>query len=189
MRNEVKRDLEDSAYDFQRLVWPVIRPFIGFGELKTVESTVNESIHDLLAGIDAWQVFNHSGVIRGIASRVQWMDELPSVKRTFTIRLARANQRATEYEKRCHAINHMDKGYLFPHLSIQGYATLPRGQGRLLAAAATTTVDLYRYAQKYPQRKPKVNPVDGVLFTAWRWKELELAGKEVMVVDAEEMAA
>jgi hypothetical protein len=188
LRSDVARDLSDGAHDFLRVVWPAIRPKVQGGELKPVEAVAPGELEadlDQLAGIDAWHLRHDRGVMRGIASRIQWLAPDEKVWRSFTIRMQRPNGARTEYEKRCEALDHANEGWLLPHLTVQAYAALPRRQGRLLAAAVVRTHELYGYARQRPERKWRRNPADGVLFTPWWWKELDAAGIQVGVVDAD----
>lgn len=189
MRDEVARDLSDSAYDFLRVVWPAIKPFMQHGELKPVEAIASEELKgdlDKLAGIDAWHIVYERRLMRGIASRVQWISLESEPWRSFTIRMERPNGVKTEFEKRCEAIDRMDEGWLFPHLTVQGYVAKPRRSGQLLAAAIVRTKDLYNYARKHPEREWRRNPEDGVWFTPWWWDELKRAGIQVRVIEPPE---
>jgi len=135
MRGDVSRDLSASAYDFLRVVWPKVEPMLAGGRLEPVESTTSrrriDRDIDILAGIDAWHMLDSQGVMRGIASRVQWG---PKNWRTFTIRKSRPTGATTELAKRLYALDHLDQGWLFPSLTIQAYVTEKR-EGRLLGAA------------------------------------------------------
>ena len=149
MRPEVAKDLSDSAHAFERVVWPVIRGWLGGGEVRAVESVTAESFQkelDTLAGIDAWHILRNQNAIRGIASRVQsdgnsW--------RTFTIRLSRHYGQSldTEYRKRLRALQNADRGFLLPHVTTQAYLTRPR-DGELLSVAMVLTTDLFRLAEQ-----------------------------------------
>ena len=91
-------DLNDSAFEFHRVVWPAIRDLCGGGELIPVESVTETGFArqlDVAAGIDAWQLHTSEG-LRGLASRVQWVSG--SAWNTFTIRRQRDSGTATEYD-------------------------------------------------------------------------------------------
>lgn len=176
MRDDVRRDLSDSAYDFLRVVWPEIEQLCAGGRLEPVESTTSRRRidHDLdvLAGIDAWHMLDSQGVMRGIASRVQWG---PKNWRTFTIRESRPNYRgANEFDKRLYALDHLDQGWLFPSLTIQAYVTAKRS-GQLLGAAIIHTSDLFIYARDH-KRKPRYASNGGEGFIHYDWGELRRAG-------------
>jgi len=144
MHRNVQHDLSDSAFEFQRLVWPAIQSFCGGGDIVPVEAIEAEGFAkqlDVMSGIDVWQIHRDRGM-RGIASRVQWDDGRPQFPyRTFTVRKRRFNGSDTEYAKRVRSLN-VRGGWLYPHLTCQAYIGLPRRSGALLAAAVVKTQDL-----------------------------------------------
>lgn len=181
MRAEVARDLSDSASDFANTVWPSIKHLFGHGRLLPVESAALEGLardFDVLAGIDAWHALDSKGVMRGIASRVQWGDNW----RTFTIRRERPNGANTELAKRLYAIDHPQHNWLVPALTVQAYLTYPKPGGRLIQAGVIRTRDLYEFARANPCTKPRRNPEDGVWFDWYPWGALKAAGYHVGTV-------
>ena len=143
MRSDVRRDLSWSAAAFLSLVWPVVSKGCGGGELVPVENATDDDMAaqlDMLAGIDAWQMHSEKG-LRGIASRVQEGKAWD----TFTIRYARANGQETEYAKRIRALDEVEQGWLYPHLTIQAYVNDEHSE--LLSCAVVRTCDLFRAAQ------------------------------------------
>lgn len=153
MRPDVERDLTDSAYDFARVVWPAIRPWLGGGEVTPVESVTSEGFQkdlDAMAGIDAWHIMRDQHAIRGIASRVQ---SDGNAWNTFTIRLSRNYGRSfdTEYRKRLHALQNAERGFLLPHVTAQAYLSAPR-TGQLMSVAMARTSDLFRLAEDIIER-------------------------------------
>ena len=151
MRGDVARDLSDSAFEFQRAVWPQIKKWMGGGELHPVEEVAHQGFNkqlDALAGIDAWHIKHNYG-IRGIASRVQWMDTTnPRHKRfdTFSIRTKRPSGAETEFAKRMRIISDPDGGFLLPEFTVQAYMSEPKRAGELLSVSAVRTRSLYLYA-------------------------------------------
>lgn len=181
MRDEVARDLSDSAADFMATVWPAIRHLLGGGRLVSNESAAMSGLmrdFDVLAGIDAWHAIDEQGVMRGIASRIQWGENW----RTFTIRRERPNGVNTELAKRLYAIDHPEHNWLVPAITVQAYLTKPKPGGRLLQAGIIRTRDLYQYARANPCRRPRRNPEDGVWFDWYSWADLSRAGYRVGVV-------
>jgi hypothetical protein len=177
LRDDWRRDLSDSAYDFLRVVWPEMEQFCAGGRLEPVESTTSRRRidHDLdiLAGIDAWHMLDSKGVMRGIASRVQWGSKN---WRTFTIRESRPKGTTTEFAKRLYALDHLDQGWLFPSLTIQAYVSKQR-TGRLLGAAIIHTSDLFKYAREHSaKRSPRYASNGGEGFKHYGWDELFKAG-------------
>ena len=145
IRASVARDLSDSAFDMQRLVWPAIASWCGAGEFYPVESKADVSLAqdlDILAGIDGFQKRYKQGVIRGIASRIQWGTKDWG---TFTIRLARKSGNDTEVKKRLFALAHRDEGYLYPAITVQAYIT-ERRVGSLVSVAVAHTKELIPWA-------------------------------------------
>lgn len=148
MRADVAKDLSDSAYDFQRVVWPVVQRWLGGGEVRAVEAVAHSGFDkelDMLSGIDAWHVLKQEHAIRGIASRVQPTDRPWD---TFTIRMSRPSGVDTEYQKRLHALNNADRGFLLPHITTQAYVSKPSRYGELLSVAMIRTVVLFREAER-----------------------------------------
>jgi len=185
MRDEVKRDLTASAAAFVDKVWPAIRYRLQAGRLVPVEAAAAEDLakdFDILAGIDAWQMVDEIGAMRGIASRVQWGENW----RTFTVRRERPRRTRTEFEKRCYALDHPGEGWLLPALTVHAYLTPPKPGGQLIEAAIVRTTDLYAYARAHPCTKPRRNPEDGVLFDWWRWSDLLAAGIQVGTIPGDQ---
>lgn len=146
MRLEVANDLSDSAFDFSRVVWPAISRVVDGGEIIPVEAVAHRGFDkelDTLSGIDAWQLMHHRHAIRGIASRVQW----GKCWQTFTIRMARPSGVDTEYQKRLQALDNLDRGFLLPHLTIQGYVEKPKRFGQFVGGAVIKTSDLFALAR------------------------------------------
>lgn len=185
MRGEVARDLSDSAYDFKRVVWPAIEGLMQYGRLEPVEAATARDMAqalDVLAGIDAWQMLDAKGVMRGIASRIQWG---PESWNTFTIRLDRNNGSKTEYAKRLTAWEEPDAGWLLPHITVQAYLTEPRRGGRLIRAGIVRTRDLLKFSVEHKCPQPRRNGEDGVLFNWYRWSAIRQAGYRVREVAGE----
>ena len=189
MKANRKRDLLDSAYDFQRLVWPVIVGVCGGGTFEAVEGHASERLQedlDVLAGIDGMQRLPAHLGLRGIASRIQWGDRDWG---TFTIRETRGSGAKTELEKRLYAIQHPEQGILYPHLTVQAYIT-KRRTGRLLSVAVAQTKELISYAHwTYAAKKRGVwrKPVqqdDGSVnwFLAVDWRQYEASGNFIEVI-------
>lgn len=151
MRPEVAQDLSDSAFDFERAVWPVVRKWLGGGELCPVETVVHSGFDkelDTLSGIDGWHILREQHAIRGIASRVQPIGDGDKRWDTFTIRVRRPSGVPTEYQKRLHALHNADRGFLLPHVTTQAYVAKPSREGALLSAAMVRTVTLFKEAER-----------------------------------------
>lgn len=152
----VKNDLSNSAHDFLRVAWPALKNELGGGQVVPVEAVTAEGFKqqlDTLAGIDAWQVIEKDSVIRGIASRVQWIDARQAPYNTFTIRYRRASKANTEFHKRLQAIE--SSCALYPHLTTQAYVANPVRKGHLLSVCVADTAGLYRLAKQCEQQHLK----------------------------------
>jgi len=185
MRPDVKKDLSDSAYDFKRLSWPIVRNWLGGGELISVETVTDSKFTyqlDILAGIDAWQILQKKG-IRGIASRVQWVTKNKWDKKpwkSFTQRASRTSGAKTELYKRLNAIK-TKEGWLYPEYVVHSYST-QRRTGDLLYICMVRIIGLYSYID-YRIRNNSLelltNPVDGNLFTPIWVEDLQNFGIRV----------
>lgn len=168
-----KSDLSDSAFEFNRLVWPMCRVACGGGELVPVESVSEVGFAkqlDMHAGVDAWQISTSQGM-RAIASRIQWGQSWS----TFTIRKRRFSGAETEYDKRLRAIRER-KGWLWPYLTIQAYVSLPRRTGGLLSCAVARTedvIDMIVEGEAWTRRTTNAE------FWAVSWQEMKDCGKLV----------
>lgn len=155
------------------------------GRLEPVESTTSrrrvDRDFDVLAGIDAWHMLDSRGVMRGIASRVQWG---PRNWRTFTIRKSRPTGTETEFAKRLYALDNLDQGWLLPSLTMQAYLTEPRRAGRLLGAAVIHTRDLFGYARAHPRRERYAGN-GGEGFMHYGWDELRRADLRVGEIEGD----
>jgi hypothetical protein len=184
MRSDIACDLSDSAYDFERVVWPAIKGKCGDGTLVAVESVTEKSLSqclDTLAGIDGWHIQQANGRMRGLASRVQWGEPWY----TFTIRSKRTTGAETELRKRIDAIR---SGWLYPTLTVHAYVAEPRRRGAFLAAGICYTKDLYEFVGAHLgdgawiRRHSRKNPTDGNEFLFVDWDELSNAKNRVGVV-------
>lgn len=187
MNDQVTLAIHDSAYDFRRVVWPVIRTALGGREL--IQSELQDdrcaTTLDRRGGFDAWVVRN-GGTMFSIASRVQWPgDRWPESWHTHTIRYGLKNGYDTEWDKRIAALL---SGDALPDYTIQAYLTKPAGYGRLLGAGIIRTRSLYEYC--LPRHKlagagyrnhhegvfTNENPADGTTFLCAHWHWLGIDG-------------
>lgn len=177
-----RTDLKDSAFEFQRVVWPVVRVACGGGELVPVESVTETGFAkqlDTQAGIDAWQIKSSSG-LRGIASRIQWDDGRPSFPYcTFTIRKQRSSGAETEYEKRLRAIRER-QGWLFPYFTVQAYLTQPKRFGDLLSVCVAKTEDVI---DMIARDLCVTNRTDNALFWIVPWVAMRNEGYDIWSYD------
>lgn len=177
MRGVVRRDLSASATDFESVVWPAVRDWCGGGALAHVEASTDRvmaSQIDVLAGIDAWQIMPSDGLMRGIASRVQWGDAWDS----FTIRMKRPNGATTEMEKRIRAYLDESSQWLHPALVVQAY--LDKRGGELQHAIMARASDVYGFVlDNFDCVERRTNGSDGVEFVVLWACDLEASGARV----------
>jgi hypothetical protein len=171
VRDDVRRDRDQSSMAFVRVVWPVIQahcPELRGSVLRMVEGSRENPIAsdlDVCAGIDAY--LRAPLGLRGISSRVQWgMDY-----RTFTVRIERPNGAMTEYIKRLTTIRRVHEGFLYPYWTIQAYVERPGG--KLLSVAVAKTIELYLYIEQCKQsgrpchERPAGNGGERFLYVEW----------------------
>jgi len=130
-----------------RIVYPEINSWLGEGEIIPVEAVTKAITDDRISNmaekldvyscIDYWFLFS-KGCIRGLASRIQWVDDDWS---TFTVRRGRISGARTEYAKLLYAI---ENDYIYPYWTIQSYITKEKPT-KLLNAAICSTKDLILY--------------------------------------------
>ena len=133
-----------SAKAFKELVWPLIEPMFGGGQLDSLEGK-DVSMLDMYAGIDAWHINMADQCVRGIASRVQ-QDPCRRMGmsypyNTFSIRIRRVTN-ATELEKRLAALR-SDRGWIYPHLTVHAY--LNEHRTIVVSGAIVETRPLYEF--------------------------------------------
>ena len=192
MKIEIGQALKDSSADFIDFVWPTVQPMLGGGDIEAVEAVTAEQTTerlDWLAGIDAWHYLADDGGMRGIASRVQWMDprfERLWPWRTFTVRRSTRSGRPTEYDKRLAALRKSELGLLYPHLTVQAYVRV-KGEGPLDAVGIVRTCDLIDYIES---GSPQVrNAPSGETFFVVPWDDLSRSGLRVGEATATSEAA
>lgn len=181
MRPEQERRLSASATAFRDLVWPAVAMGCGGGVLMPMEGVADSHFArevDRLSGVDAWQLIESQGVMRSIASRVQFGRAYAS----FTIRETLASGRETELDKRLLALHERHRGWLLPALTVQGYVTGQSG-GTLLYAAVAYSEELYRHIDSGGDYDSRTNPDDGNTFIVLWVDRLKAAGLKINEVE------
>lgn len=161
---DVGAAIRRSSHTFAGIVWPVLGPRLGGGEIIPVETVTEGRMAELLdtvAGIDMWHVKGQQ--MYGLASRVQYG---PTPWDSFTIRFRRRSGIPTEWEKRIRAIA---DGALFPYLTVQAYVD----GDRLLSAAAVPTRHLILRSLQYIGSQRRTNYSDGSEFIYVNWNQLD----------------
>lgn len=175
---DFKKSLSRSMQQFEDVLQDEIKDILK-GDLKVVEGiTIEEmaKLLDTLAGIDVWYINKLNGM-RGIASRIQTGVNY----RTFTIRNKRQSGVKTEYEKRKIAI---EKGYLYPYLTIQAYVT---DNNDLLSFAIAKTEDIIDAIDNGLCYKNSTGPeqIGQAEFYVVSWSDMKNAGYEIIIRDNE----
>lgn len=177
MSKEWEEDLEDSSIDFREKVAPVLEDWANSRSVSVEAVTDSDMAEELdqTAGVDSWSI-KHDEIVRGVASRVQYLSRLPfdTPPDTFTVRKQRQSGTQTEFEKRLNAIR---KGALFPHWTTQAYLDKPRGE--LLSLARVRTKDLIEHINGGSESGNDYNvirPPNEASFFAVPWWRLEEIG-------------
>jgi len=137
-------NMDKSVRDFINTVAPILEDWSDC-ENVSVEKVTDERMAeklDTIGGVDSWNI-RQDDMIRGVASRVQWISKkewTDTPPDTFTIRKSLPSGRKTELQKRLEAIRN---GGLYPHWTTQAY--LDEQGGELLSLARVRTEDLIRY--------------------------------------------
>ena len=66
-----RHDMTESSYAFKTYVWSKVGPWCDEGRLEIVESSTATGLvrdFDTFAGVDAWQLLDDRGFMRGVAS-------------------------------------------------------------------------------------------------------------------------
>lgn len=159
---------------------PVIKQLLQGGELMAVEGSDDEvcKMLDLTCGTDYFQVYSDTGLVWGIASRMQEADRPWN---TFTVRKERASGVKTEYEKRADAIK---RGGVYPFLTMQGY--INRHTGELMSLAIARTIDIMAFIESglATVRRTGADQKGQATFFVVDWEKLKKAGYRVKVYTA-----
>lgn len=178
MNGNVESDMKWSSKLFVTQVWPLCQKACGGGELMRMEGRPDVELAqtlDMMAGIDGWQL--HADGMRGIASRVQAGEKDWS---TFTIRMKRDSGATTEFEKRLIAING-ERGWIYPHLTIQAYAKTQ--DGPIISVGIALTKDLIDYIQKNHAYEKRT---DNATFAVCSWDRMQKLGYGLKILKPQE---
>lgn len=169
MHNAWKDDLSWSTKVFVGEVWPAVAPFIGGGDVWSVEAQQDEMRRrlDMSAGIDYWQI-RPDERISSIASRVQ----LVPAYNSFSVRRERDSGAETEWHKRRAAVN--NGVVLYPHYTIQAF--VHSIHGGLASAAVARTVDIIRFIERCSAVTKRC---DNASFWACNWEIMHDMGYDV----------
>jgi hypothetical protein len=171
-------DLWDSAFDFERAVWPRVSRWLPGTHLVTAETRPDVPalmVLDAIAGVDAWVVTDDT-LVQGLASRVQYQGAYDS----FTIRSRRPSGLPTELDKRLLALRDESQHWVVPHFTVQAYLD-HRRIGDLQLVLMVRTESLYFFIEEQPDLvSRRTNPVDGSEFLVVWASDLAEAGYHVM---------
>jgi len=173
---EWEKDLEDSVTDFERVVGPVLEDWSDANNIAVESVTDSEMAEklDTVAGVDSWQV-RSDDMVRGVGSRVQYMDGLcfDTPPDTFTVRKERQSGVKTEFEKRLNAIRNDG---LYPYWTTQAYLTEREGELESLARVKTKELILHIESGQDGEEYQVVEPKGQASFYVVRWSTLEELG-------------
>lgn len=170
-----------KAMQYVETARPIISDLLNGGKLLAVEGSDDEvcKMLDLTCGTDYFQVYDSTGLVWGIASRMQEIDTARFSRpfNTFTVRKARASGVKTEYEKRQHAIKH---GGVYPYLTMQGYVDKRTGEIMSLAIAKTTDIMEFVESGKAETRHTGASQAGQAEFYVVHWSGFETAGYKLL---------
>lgn len=179
-----------KAMQYVETARPIISDLLNGGKLLAVEGSDDEvcKMLDLTCGTDYFQVYDSTGLVWGIASRMQEIDTARFSRpfNTFTVRKARASGVKTEYEKRQHAIKH---GGVYPYLTMQGYVNKQTGEIMSLAIAKTTDIMQFVESGRAETKHTGANQIGQAEFYVVHWSNFEKAGYRLRLYAPMQMVA
>lgn len=178
------RDFHDANHDFSAFRDEILS-HIGGGKLIDLEKagqsdpvvtgeTNIAAMFDQYSGVDALHLANRQ--LRLVALRVQWCRNWA----TFTIRYKRRSGAATEYMKRVEAIQ-SDKGWLYPHLTVQAYLDKRGDASEILGCGIVKTKDLYDHIHLNMPNLQIQRCNEGNQFLVVPFCDLQRARKDIIV--------
>lgn len=190
-KKHVEREMRLSASNVRNIVWPIVAPMLGGGELLSVEEEKDSKLArelDRIAGIDFFQVRREEGM-RAIMCRNKYGKNYQA----FDIRVACGDSENSQLLKLLRILN-KDPSLIFPHLNIQAYLTKREG-GQLIEVGIVELVPFVEYLEErlaeYLDEKRSSNlrvisnyksAGDSNPFIVIPWKELQNAGIEVLII-------
>lgn len=172
MRADVARDMARADRAVRRLVWPVMEPVLGWGELVVADHSGIGGALDMMLGVD-YLLARRGGGGYLLASRVQFEQEWS----TFTVR---DRGPGSELGKR---LDSWRRGDPLPDRTMHAYVSETRD--RFLSGAVVNTRDLIRYHDENLddlRRRRRFNGADGTPFTHVPWCDLRAAGADLTCV-------
>ena len=176
---DINAKLWDAAFDFSRVVVPMLSEWLPRGEYIPIESNEEPALAavDQVGGVDGWFV-SGSTRLQGIAHRIQYADE---PWESFTVRSRLPSGAPTELEKRLAALQDLEEHFVVPAYTLQAYVERRR-VGRLLMALMVKTRDLFEFIAEHPEStQQRTNPEDGTEFLVVWAQDLIEAGHEVRI--------
>jgi hypothetical protein len=178
--NDAERRIAKSRSRTVNLVWPIIGPKLGGGDLIQIEGFAQ--LHPALKFLDCFAGIDHliyqSGVGIGLASRVQNGDDFDY--QTWTVRNGSHNGSSnTEYARHLKQLS--TRGAIKPQYWCQAYVS-PR-QNKLLRAAIANTADIIAAVGDESIGFQQKNSFDGNPFWAISWKGFRDTGAWAWIYD------
>lgn len=174
-------DLNTSLAQVERAK-PIIRQLMNGGEIKAVEGEENEicMMLDKTCGTDYFQCYDN-GLVWGVGSRFQKIKSGYRPYNTFTIRKARDSGHVTEFEKRKYA---MQKGGIYPYLTMHGY--YDEKTGDIISLAIAKTKDIWDYIEKSncDTKHTSQNQIGQAEFYTVSWNDFRRRGYRILEYNA-----
>lgn len=183
--------IRESSRDFLRHVWPVINADGRWSMAEPVEIASPDSVSSQLdkkAGIDNWLVSRGTGLVFGMASRVQWPRN--GSFDTFTVRVRSRCGRPAEYDRR--RLEMVTPGAITPWWWCQAYIRCEQGRAsgehgdcaveshHFIAAGVVQTRHLIK-AVELEMGKPLPPNPDGSQGYQVKWERLLREGCKVSI--------
>ncbi len=175
MSYDVAQDMKWSAKLFCEQIWPLIRPYVDGGDLLKMEGRPDIQLAnelDMKAGIDGWHI-NGKGM-RGIASRVQ---EASCPWNTFTVRMSRDSGATTEFEKRKIALEDIERGWIYPAITVQAYVATK--EGPILSCGIAKTSDIIAFVTNDLHY---IKSTSNAQFAVCNWEKMQSQGYKVKII-------
>ena len=181
MGDTFKQSMSKTMRMADEYIKPILPRMIR-GQLIPVEGKTDDELYEILdrlGGIDYFGIDKYMPF--GVASRIQ-----PGRRwDTFTVRKSRDSGTATEFEKRCKALD--GRGYVFPRITYQAYVSRETG-GKLLSMAVCLTEQLIRFCidGKAATRHTSQGQIGGAEFFVCPWMDMINSGCVMRIYDSKD---
>lgn len=174
----VMKDMRESISYLEKAK-PIISKMLNGGTITPVEGDDNEicKMLDRTCGTDYFQVYEDKGIVWGIASRFQKIQNGYRPYNTFTVRKSRESGAQTEYEKRKNAIK---CNGVYPYLTLQAFVNSETKD--ILSLAIAKTSDIIDYIENgYAEEKHTgFFQIGQASFYVLQWGDMQKKGYKVL---------